>query len=73
MTKIVIDLEPVGRRTEIEHGQTILEAAQAAAQRRDAPGVFAAPLRCRPGATRLISASSPLRPGTIALQTPELC
>lgn len=39
----------------------------------DAPGVFAAPLRCRPGATRLISARSPLRPGTIALQTPELC
>jgi diphthine-ammonia ligase len=39
----------------------------------DAPGVFAAPLRCRPGATRMISARSPLRPGTIALQTPELC
>jgi diphthine-ammonia ligase len=38
----------------------------------DAPGLFAAPLRCRPGPTRLISASSPLRPGTIALQTPEL-
>ena len=39
----------------------------------DAPGLFAAPLRCRPGPTRLISARSPLRPGTIALQTPELC
>jgi diphthamide synthase (EF-2-diphthine--ammonia ligase) len=38
----------------------------------DAPGLFAAPLRCRPGATRLISARSPMRPGTIALQTPEL-
>lgn len=38
----------------------------------DAPGVFAAPLRCRPGDTRLVSAESPLRPGLLALQTPEL-
>lgn len=38
----------------------------------DAPGLFAAPIRCRPGAVRIVAKSSPLRPGSLALQTPEL-
>lgn len=38
----------------------------------DAPGVFAQPLRCRPGAVRIEATKPPLRPGRLALQTPEL-